>query len=101
MQVVEIATDFGERSKLEVEEIRLARVSITAAVSDHRVGFVGLDVFAAAQIPEFIRAKVHRAIHDRARREGLGKRAQAIHHSAHEVVGTVSREKGAWMRVLE
>ena len=66
MQVLEVAPHFGERAQLEREEIGLAGVPEAAAISDHRVRLRRLMVGASGQVPELVRAKVHRAVDDRA-----------------------------------
>ena len=62
----------GQGLQFQAEQVRVADIAVAAAVADHRVVFLGLELGAALEVAELVGAEVRGAVHHRTRRERRG-----------------------------
>jgi hypothetical protein len=93
MQVGSLVADPCQRPQLQREQLWIADVAVAAAEPDHRVLLGRLVSRAAGQPAELVGPEVHRAAHDRTRRERTGDLQQRRAHPRHEPLALTAREQ--------
>ena len=101
MQVRGLLAHSGEHIELEAEQVRLAHVTVRAAVADHRVLLLRLELLAPDEPAKLVGTKVDTAVDDRTRHECRRDAKERCRHPVDELPATAAGKELAGMHALE
>ncbi len=101
VQVRRLFSDSCQHVQLELEDLGLLQVAVGAPVADHRVVLDRLELGAAHERAELVRAEVGGAVHDWSGREGVGHLEERLAQSFDELVGSTLGDQLARVRSVE